>query len=44
LPGGVLTLALLAEPTLFWDAPRITNVDQADDFGQQGKMWQYWGK
>jgi hypothetical protein len=36
---------LLAEPTTrFWDAPRITSVDQADDYTLQGKMRQYWGR
>ena len=44
LPGGTLTLVLLAEPALFLGAPRITSVDQADDFALQGKMYQYWGK
>jgi sporulation protein YlmC with PRC-barrel domain len=45
LPGGALTLVLLAEPTTrFWDAPRITSVDQADDYTLQGKMRQYWGR
>jgi sporulation protein YlmC with PRC-barrel domain len=44
VPGGTLTLVLLAEPALFLDAPRITSVDQADDFTLQGKMYQYWGK
>lgn len=44
LPGAALTLVLLGEPTLFWDAPRITSVDEADDFAMQGKMRQYWGK
>jgi sporulation protein YlmC with PRC-barrel domain len=44
LPGGALTLVLLAQPAVFWDAPRITSVDQADDFALQAKMRQYWGR
>jgi sporulation protein YlmC with PRC-barrel domain len=45
LPGGALTLVLLAEPTtLFWNAPRITSVDEADDYALQGQMRQYWGR
>ncbi len=44
LPGGALTLVLLTDPRLFWDAPRITNVDGADDFTMQSKMRQYWGR
>lgn len=44
LPGGTLTLVLLAQPVVFWDAPRITSVDEADDFTLLGKMQQYWGK
>jgi sporulation protein YlmC with PRC-barrel domain len=44
LPGNGLTLVLLAEPAVFWDAPRITSVDEADDFGLQGTMRSYWGK
>ena len=44
LPGGALTLVLLTEPQIFWDAPRITSVDEADDFAQQSKMRQYWGR
>jgi sporulation protein YlmC with PRC-barrel domain len=44
LPGGALTLVLLTEPQVFWDAPRITSVDEADNFAQQSKMRQYWGR
>jgi sporulation protein YlmC with PRC-barrel domain len=44
LSGGTLTLVLLAQPTVFWDAPRITSVDEADDFALLGKMRQYWGR
>ena len=32
LPGGTLSLVLLTEPNVFWEAPRINNVDEADDF------------
>lgn len=42
-PGGALTLELLADPELFWDAPRISSIDEADDFTLQGSMRQYWG-
>ena len=44
LPGGTLTLVLLTEPKVFWEAPRITNADEADDFALQRKMRQYWGR
>ena len=44
LSGGTRTLVLLAQPTVFWDAPRITSVDEADDFALLGKMRQYWGR
>jgi sporulation protein YlmC with PRC-barrel domain len=44
LPGGTLTLVLLTNPKVFWDAPRITNVEGADDFAMQSKMRQYWGR
>ena len=42
LPDSVLTLVLLADPQLFWDAPRITSVAEADDFALQSKMRKYW--
>jgi len=44
LPGSALTLVLLDDPRVFWDAPRITSVDGADDFSLQSKMRQYWGR
>ena len=44
LPGGTLTLVLLTDPKLFWEAPHITSVDGADDFAMQSKMRQYWGR
>ena len=44
LPGATLTLVLLADPQIFWDAPRITSVDEADDFALQSKMRQYWDR
>jgi sporulation protein YlmC with PRC-barrel domain len=44
LSGGAFSLVLLGEPKVFWDAPRITSVDEADDFARQGKMHQYWGR
>jgi len=42
LPGGALKLVLLADPLVFWDAPRITSVEEADDVALQTKMRQYW--
>ena len=44
LPGGELTLLLLTDPQVFWDAPRITSVDEADDIELQSKMRQYWSR
>jgi sporulation protein YlmC with PRC-barrel domain len=41
-PSGVLTLELLADPELFWGAPRITRLNEADDFALQGSMRKYW--
>jgi sporulation protein YlmC with PRC-barrel domain len=43
-PGGTLTLVLLTEPKVFWEAPRISSVDEADDLALQSKMRQYWGR
>jgi sporulation protein YlmC with PRC-barrel domain len=42
-PGGALELELLADPELFRDAPRITSIDEADDFALQAQMRKYWG-
>ncbi len=42
LPGGELKLVLLTDPQVFWDSPRITSVDEADDAALQSKMRQYW--
>jgi sporulation protein YlmC with PRC-barrel domain len=44
LPGGELTLVLLADSNVFWDAPHITTAGEADDFTLQSKMRQYWGR
>jgi sporulation protein YlmC with PRC-barrel domain len=44
LPGGELKLVLLTDPQVFWDAPRITSVDEADDIALQSKMRQYWDR
>jgi sporulation protein YlmC with PRC-barrel domain len=44
LPGGALTLVLLTDPQVFWDALHITHIDEADDFALQSKMRQYWGR
>jgi sporulation protein YlmC with PRC-barrel domain len=43
-PGGTLTLVLLAQPDVFWGAPRITSAGQADDFNTLAKMRGVWGK
>jgi sporulation protein YlmC with PRC-barrel domain len=42
LPGGALSLMLLSDPQVFWNAPRITSVDDADDAALQSKMREYW--
>ena len=42
LPGGALSLILLSDPQVFWDAPRITSVDDADAAALQSKMRKYW--
>lgn len=42
-PGGALTLELLSDPKLFWDAPRISGIAEADDVGLQSTMRNYWG-
>jgi len=44
LPGGELTLVLTADPKVFWDAPRIISIDEADDVALQSKMRQYWNR
>ena len=44
LPGGTLTLVLTADPQVFWDAPRITSLEEADDFELQSKMRNYWDR
>ncbi len=44
LPGGELTLVLLADSKVFSDAPHITSAGEADDFALQSKMRQYWGR
>jgi sporulation protein YlmC with PRC-barrel domain len=41
-PGGMLSLELLTEPQMFWQAPRIASLDEADDFTTQGKLLRYW--
>ena len=44
LPGNTLTLVLLTDPQSFWDAPRITIIEEADDLAMQSKMRQHWGR
>jgi sporulation protein YlmC with PRC-barrel domain len=44
LPGGVLTLVLTVDPQVFLDAPRISTIEEADDFALQSKMRQYWAR
>jgi hypothetical protein len=33
---------LLSDPQVFWNAPRITSVDDAADAALQSKMRKYW--
>ena len=44
MPGAKLTLVLLAQPEVFWGAPRITSASQADDFNMLARMRGVWGK
>jgi sporulation protein YlmC with PRC-barrel domain len=44
LPGATLSLVLLAQPAVFWGAPRITSTTQADDFNMLARMRGVWGK
>ena len=44
MPGATLTLVLLAQPEVFWGAPRITSASQADDFNMLARMRGVWGK
>lgn len=44
LSGGELTLVLLADPQVFWDAPRINSIEDADNVALQSKMRQYWDR
>ncbi len=44
LPGATLTLVLTSDPQVFWDAPRITSIEEADDFALQSEMRQYWDR
>jgi len=43
-PGAALRLVLLTDPQMFWEAPRLVTLDEADDFMLQGKMLQYWSR
>lgn len=43
-PGATLTLLLTSDPQVFWDAPRITSIEEADDVSLQSKMRQYWDR
>jgi sporulation protein YlmC with PRC-barrel domain len=43
-PNATLTLVLLAQPDVFWGAPRITSAGQADDFNMLARMRGVWGK
>jgi len=38
LSGGSLSLVLLSDPRVFWNAPRITSTDDANDAALQSKM------
>jgi sporulation protein YlmC with PRC-barrel domain len=44
MPGATLSLVLLAQPDVFWGAPRITSASQADDFNMLARMRGVWGK
>ena len=44
LPGGELSLLLTSDPQVFWDAPRIMSIEEADDVALQNKMQQYWNR
>ena len=44
MPGATLSLVLLAQPEVFWGAPRITSASQADDFNMLARMRGVWGK
>jgi sporulation protein YlmC with PRC-barrel domain len=43
-PGARLRLVLLTEPEMFWQAPRLAGIGEADDFAVQGQMRRYWGR
>jgi hypothetical protein len=39
-----LALVRLNDPQVFWGAPHVTCIGEADDFALQSKMRQYWGR
>lgn len=42
--GAELSLVLLTEPQVFWDAPRINSPEEAASFELQSKMRDYWNR
>lgn len=44
LPGAALSLVLTSDPQVFWEAPHISSLDEADDIELQNKMRQYWDR
>jgi len=43
-PSAQLSLVLLTEPQVFWDASRINSADEAASFELQSKMRDYWNR
>ena len=43
-PGAQLSLVLLTEPQVFWEAPRISSVEEVASFELQSKMHDYWSR
>jgi sporulation protein YlmC with PRC-barrel domain len=43
-PKAALRLVLLTDPQMFWEAPRLTTLEEAENFTMQGKMLQYWDR
>jgi sporulation protein YlmC with PRC-barrel domain len=42
-PGATLRLVLLTEPEMFWQAPRLQALAEADSYAMQARMRRYWG-
>lgn len=43
-PGAQLSLVLLTEPQVFWEAPRINSPEEAANFDLQSQMRDYWNR